>query len=159
MVHDGERARGSMRWTTRQAMAAGLAYFGVVFALGFVLGVLRTLFVLPLAGETAAVAIELPIILGLAWIACRRLVRRFRLPPMLAARLVMGVVAFGLLMIGELSLSVLLGGRGLAEHLALYQQIPHLLGLAGQVTFALFPIIQSCLTGNRDQARTSCHSG
>jgi hypothetical protein len=68
---------------------------------------------------------------------------------MLTSRLVMGMVAFGLLMIGEVSLSILLGGRSLAEHLALYRQIPHRLGLAGQVAFALFPVLQSWLTGRR----------
>lgn len=144
MIRD-EGAPGPMK----RAVAAGLAYFGIIFALGFVLGVLRTLFVLPLVGEMAAIIIELPIILGLAWIVCRRLVRQFRLPPVLAARLVMGMVAFALLMIGELSVSVLLGGRSLAEHLALYRQVPHLLGLAGQVAFALFPALQSWLTGRR----------
>jgi hypothetical protein len=144
MTHD-EGVPGSMK----RAVAAGFAYFGIIFTLGFVLGVLRTLFVLPLVGETAAVIIELPIILGLAWIVCRRLVRQFRLPPMLAARLVMGMVAFALLMIAELSVSVLLGARSPGEHLALYRQVPHLLGLAGQVAFALFPALQSWLTGRR----------
>lgn len=126
----------------QQAMKAGCLYFCAVFAIGFVLGVLRTVFVAPSLGETFAVAIELPVILSLAWVICRRLADRYAVKPRLADRLVMGGVAFFLLMLGELSISVLSGTRGLAGHLALYRQVAHLLGLAGQVLFGLFPVLQ-----------------
>ena len=38
---------------------------------------------------------------------------------------------------------MLLAGRSMAEHLALYSQLPHQLGLAGQMTFAMFPWVQA----------------
>jgi hypothetical protein len=69
---------------------AGLVYFGCVFAAGFVLGVLRTLFVVPRLGETFAVAMELPIILVVAWIACRGLTNHFVVPSRFVPRAVMG---------------------------------------------------------------------
>lgn len=55
----------------------------------------------------------------------------------------MGAIAFLLLMGAEAGLSTLLAGRTLAEHLALYSQLPHQVGLAGQLAFALFPWIQA----------------
>jgi hypothetical protein len=125
-----------------QSVIAGLAYFGCVFAAGFVLGVLRALFVVPRLGETFAVAMELPVILVVAWIACRWLTKHFVVRSRFVPRAVMGAVAFILLMIGELSTSLLLSDRGLTEHLRLYREASHMLGLAGQIAFALFPALQ-----------------
>ena len=41
----------------------------------------------------------------------------------------MGTTAFVFLMAGELSISLLLAGRSAAEHLQLYRQTSHMLGL------------------------------
>jgi hypothetical protein len=64
----------------------------------------------------------------------------------------MGAVAFALLMAGELSISVLLTGRSAAEHLQLYREVSHMLGLAGQLAFALFPVLQVWMNSNARQA-------
>ncbi|OGA99383.1 MAG: hypothetical protein A3E25_06855 [Burkholderiales bacterium RIFCSPHIGHO2_12_FULL_69_20] len=124
-----------------RTLLTGTAYFAAVFAAGFVLGVLRTLVLVSLLGELAAVLVELPLILAIAWLVCTRLLRRWPLSPPSAQG--MGAVAFLLLMGAEAGLSTLLAGRSLAEHLALYAQLPHQVGLAGQLAFALFPWIQA----------------
>jgi len=126
----------------RRPIIAGLAYFGCVFAAGFALGVVRTVFVVPLLGETVAVAMELPIVLAIAWIVSRWLTQRFEIPARLLPRAVMGTTAFILLMAGELSISLLLAGRDVNEHLQFYRESSHMLGLAGQIAFALFPVLQ-----------------
>lgn len=131
-----------MRSPVFPAALAAIAYFGAVFAAGFVLGTARVFVLLPRLGETAAIALELPIMLALSWIACRGLVARFEVPATLAARLAMGGLAFALLMIAELGVSTLLFGRSLGAHLDHYRQLPALLGLAGQIAFALFPVAQ-----------------
>ena len=94
-----------------QPVIVGLGYFGCVFAAGFALGALRMAFIVPLLGKTVAVAMELPIILVIAWFACRWLVNHFVVPSRLVSRAVMGTVAFALLMVGEGFLSLLLAGR------------------------------------------------
>jgi hypothetical protein len=53
-----------------------------------------------------------------------------------------GAVAFVLLMLAEAALSVGLSGRTVTEHLALYGEPAHLLGLAGQMAFATFPLMR-----------------
>jgi hypothetical protein len=126
----------------RHPIIAGMAYFGCVFAVGFVLGVVRTVFMVRLLGDTVAVALELPIILSVAWIVSRWLTRQHEVPCRLLPRAVMGATAFILLMVGELSISLLLAGRSLIEHLQLYRAASHLLGLTGQFAFALFPTLQ-----------------
>jgi hypothetical protein len=125
----------------KRALRTGTIYFVGVFAAGFVLGVLRTLLLAPLLGPLWAVLIELPVILGIAWLVCTRILRRSPLWPAAAAG--MGAVAFALLMLAESGLSMLLAGRSLAEHLALYAQLPHQLGLAGQLAFAVIPWMQA----------------
>jgi hypothetical protein len=136
----------------RKSILAGVAYFGCVFAAGFALGVLRTVLVVASVGETVAVALELPIILAIAWIACRWLINRLEVPSRLVSRAVMGAVAFVLLMAGELSISLLLAGRSAAEHLQLYREASHMLGLAGQLAFALFPVLQVWMNSDARQA-------
>jgi hypothetical protein len=123
------------------AVVAGAVYFAGVFAAGFGLGVLRTLLWAPALGPTLAVAVELPIILTIAWLACRRILRRW--PLRRGEAVAMGAGAFVWLMAAEAGVSMGLAGRSLGEHLSLYAQGPHLLGLGGQLAFACFPLIQT----------------
>jgi len=122
-------------------LIAGTVYVVAVFAVGFVLGVLRTLMLEPLLGPLAAVMVELPVILTIAWVVCTHILRRWPLSPSAAAG--MGAIAFSLLMLAEAGLSTLLAGRSLAEHLGLYTQLPHQVGLGGQFAFAFIPWIQA----------------
>jgi len=122
-------------------LLTGAVYVVAVFAAGFVLGVLRMLVLVPLLGALWAVLFELPVILTIAWLVCASILRRWPLSPLPAAG--MGAVAFMLLMLVEASLSNLLAGRSLTEHLDLYAELPHQLGLAGQLAFAVFPWIQA----------------
>lgn len=119
---------------------AALSYFGGVFALGFVLGVARTLFVEAGVSRLLGVALELPVMLAFSAWWCSRLLRQQAVPARVPARQQMGALAFALLMLAELLLSTLLAGRTLAEHLALYRQPSHQLGLAGQLVFGLMPL-------------------
>lgn len=126
----------------RHALPAALYYFLLVFAAGFALGILRTLVLAPVVGELAAVAIELPVMLAVSWWVCGFILRRIPVPAHTTARLLMGLVTFIFLLIAEAILSLTLGGLNLTQHLALYETAPVLLGLAGQVAFAAFPMLR-----------------
>jgi hypothetical protein len=121
------------------AIRAGVLYFAVVFAAGFALGTLRVLALAPALGETAAVALELPFMLAIAWLACRWIVRCLAVPATIPARAAMGTLAFALLISAELALAVALG-RSPGAALAALATTPGLLGLAGQIAFALMPL-------------------
>jgi len=116
---------------------AGLAYWAAIFALGFVLGALRVTVMVPLLGELAAVLAELPVMLAASWLWARVLVRRHRLGP--GAALVMGALAFLLLMGCEAALALGAFGQAPGQWLAGMGEAPGAIGLAGQVTFALLP--------------------
>ncbi len=126
----------------RTAASAGLAYVAIAFAAGFALGVLRVTLLVPRLGETTAVLVELPLMLALSWFACRSIVRRFAVPATIAARATMGSLAFALLLLAEAALGTLGLGRTISEHLASYQNLPERLGLAAQILFGLFPLLQ-----------------
>jgi hypothetical protein len=125
------------------SIRAGIAYFAAVFAMGFLLGVLRVFYVLPWIGETRAVMLELPVMLTGAWFVCRLLIARLKVPPLLRDRLSMGMLAFALILIAEVGVSMSLGGSTFAEHLASYRQLPAQLGAVAQLLTALYPAIQN----------------
>jgi hypothetical protein len=111
------------------------------------------LVLIPRFGDpVTAVILELPIMLTLSWLACRWLIARFDVPVSFSARLVMGGLAFMTLMIAELGVSIFGFGRTLSVHLEQYRQLPALLGLAAQLAFAAFPIVQATIV-----ARSNAH--
>lgn len=124
------------------ALKAGLSYFALVFAAGFLLGVARTLLIAPRTGELPAVALELPLILAVSWVACGWAIRRHDVAGGTGPRLVMGLASFVLLMAAELAVSTLIAGRSLDQHFALYRTAPVLLGLCGQLVYAAFPLVR-----------------
>ena len=125
------------------ALRAGLCYFAVVFAAGFVLGAVRELVLLAILGSTLAIVLEVPVMLPLSWLVCAWLVRRFSVPPSPSARITMGAVAFLLLIAAETVLGVVGFGRSLTEQLQTYRALGPALGLVAQIAFAAFPLIQA----------------
>jgi hypothetical protein len=124
-------------------LPAAIRYFLLVFAAGFVFGTIRTLTTADTPdARLVAVAIELPAIIAVSWFACRYAIRRHDVSARTTDRLVMGLIAFIILMLAELLLDFALAGRSVLDHFALYAQPAHMLGLAGQAVFALLPWIQ-----------------
>jgi hypothetical protein len=119
-------------------LRAAAAYWAAVFALGFVLGTIRVTWIVPLVGLLPANMIELPIILGGSWLAAGWVVRRFAIVRQGDA-LALGGLAFALLMVAECVLAAVLMDQTPAQWLAGLRQPHRLLGLAGQVVFALMP--------------------
>jgi hypothetical protein len=127
-------------------LRAAIAYWAVVFALGFVLGTIRVLWVIPLVGLLPATLMELPVMLVASWVASGWLMRRFAISQAYAA-LAMGGLAFALLMAAECALAVAMFGQTPAQWLTDLSQPHALLGLAGQVVFALMPWVRAVRHG------------
>lgn len=127
------------RWRT--ALVAGAGYFALVFALGFVLGTVRTIFVGGGGDRLLGVLIELPIMLAASWLLCAWIVRRFAVAAATGPRLAMGGLAFLLLMLAEMGLGALFG-RTPAQHLLLYREPSYAIGLLAQILFAAVPLAQ-----------------
>lgn len=126
------------------AVKAGLAYALLVFALAFATGAVRTILLAQDFGLTpvAAVLFELPVILLVAWIACRGVLRRMQIPARIDRRLVMGVVALVAIIALEFALAATMNSSSLAQFLADYRKPDVVLGLIGQIAFAAFPLVR-----------------
>jgi hypothetical protein len=123
-----------------RSFLVGTAYFSIVFAAAFALGVLRVMFVVPLVGNLLATLIELPFTLSISWFVCSWLVRTYGIST-LGQAVAVGAVAFALLMCAEAVGSILLFNSTLQNHIASYFTAAGALGLTGQVAFGAFPIL------------------
>ena len=117
---------------------AAIAYFAIIFALGFVLGTIRVLWLAPQVGETAASFAEIPLMLCASWFVARWLVSRHDITDGLQA-LAMGALAFAFLMVAELALGLTLFNMTAREWIANVTATPGLYGLIGQIVFGLIP--------------------
>ncbi len=124
------------------AAQAGALYFLIVFAGGFFLGTVRVAFIQPALGAVAAVALEMPLMLSIAWSTARIIISRLAIARSPMPRLVMGGLALALLLIAEfIGFASLMGTSG-AEYLAELTTHAGLIGLTGQVIFAIVPLAQ-----------------
>ena len=126
-----------------QVLWSGALYFAIVFIAAFALGVLRVTVIAPRLGDIKAVLIEVPIMLGIAWFVCSQVVHQFEVPSEWLPRLVMGTSAFLLLMVAEPSIAVFGLGRTLALYFGTFRSTAGIIGLLGQIAFALIPLVQS----------------
>ncbi|MBY0521448.1 MAG: hypothetical protein K2P79_13595 [Sphingomonas sp.] len=121
-------------------IVAGAVYFAAVFVVAFALGTVRTLWLAPAIGTTAAVLTELPLPLLTSFYVGRAIVRRW--PAMTRREAIgTGAIAFALLMSAELLLAVAAFGMTAVDWLGSLVRMPGPIGLAGQLGFALMPLI------------------
>lgn len=115
-------------------------YFLGIFTLGFLLGTIRITVLVPKIGATIAILIELPLILSVSWLFCGYLIRRFAIGRAWHVLLFSGAFAFILLFIAELSFSVFAFGQTPESFFAGFRTFHGLIGLLGQIIFALIPL-------------------
>jgi hypothetical protein len=124
----------------KRALIAATVYFLALFALGFVLGTIRVLFVAPQIGVLRATLLEVPAMLTAAFFLCRWTAARWQVSPALAARWVMGLWFLVLLALFETLLGVTVFGQTLDETWAGLATAAGLVGLTAQVIAALLPL-------------------
>jgi hypothetical protein len=124
----------------KHALIAATVFFLAVFALGFVLGTIRVVFVAPRVGQLAATLAEVPLMVSSAFFACRWAVRHWQVPHTGAARWAM-VSWFLVLLVGfETLLGAVLFGRTMADQWAALTTPAGLVGLSAQIVAALQPV-------------------
>jgi len=97
----------------KETLKAGVLYFALVFAAGFVLGTIRTLWVVPKLGVRTAELLEAPIMFGISIPAALWVVRHVQVPPLWSRRLAMGCIALGLMLVAEFAIGLWI--RGIAD--------------------------------------------
>jgi hypothetical protein len=90
-----------------------------------------------------ATLVELPMMLFVSWFVCAWIIRRLAVSKEHSPRIVMGLLAFVLLIAVEMVLGVIGFGRTLSDQLKAYQNTGPMLGLLAQLAFARFPLVQA----------------
>lgn len=99
-------------------LKAGLLYFVVVFGAGFVLGTIRTLWVVPSVGTRTAELMEMPFMLVVVILAAKFVIKHYNVTPAPILRLGIGLVAFVMLLATEFTVVLWLRGLSIGEYLA-----------------------------------------
>ena len=120
---------------------AAAAYFALVLGTGFVLGTIRVPFLVPRLGERYAELLEMPIMFVVVVMAARYVVRRFRLPPRLSVRLLVGFTALLISVVAELLLAATLQDLSVGQYLASRDPLSGSVYLFVLLLFALMPCI------------------
>lgn len=131
-------------------LAAGGTYFLGVFACGFLLGVGRALWLVPRVGERWAELIEIPIMLGVIYLAARWVSRRFSLRTHgRLAQAGAGLLGLILLLAAELGFVLQLRGLSLAQYLEGRDPVSGTAYALSLLLFAAMPVLVS--RGRRPQ--------
>jgi hypothetical protein len=113
--------------------AAGL-YFAIVFGIGFVLGTLRVLFLLPRFGTRWAELIEMPFMFIAIVLGARLTVRHFRLQTVPLVSIALGLISLCLVLVMEFSVVLWLRGMTFSDYLA--ERDP----VSGTVYYLMLPL-------------------
>ncbi len=123
-------------------------YFVFIFAIGFALGVLRVLLLVPSLGARNAELLEIPIMLVAIYFVARWVATKATSQRQAYG---VGVLALAMLLTAEVALAAILFGKSPAE--ALFHKDP-LSGTAYYMSLAVFALMPGWLTGNRPLPRS-----
>ena len=126
---------------TMRTLKAGALYFALVFGAGFVLGTIRTVWVVPRVGTRMAELMEMPIMLAVTILAARWTVLHQAVPHALSSRLAMGCVALFLMLLAEFGLALWLRGLSIGQNVATRDPVSGTVYYLMLVVFAAMPFL------------------
>ncbi len=124
----------------KQIFKAGLAYFAIVFVVGFVLGTIRTLWVVPFVGVRMAELAESPVMIAVSVLAARWVARRVGLPTSWPKRVASGLVALGLMLFAEFGFVLWVRGLTIRQYWESRDPVSGTVYLVSLAMFAVIPI-------------------
>lgn len=131
-----------------QVLIRAGVYFALVFCVGFVLGFVRVLWIVPSLGERNAELIETPLMLGASFIFARFVVHRFPGRTRIE-HLASGAIALGILLAFEFTVVLGLRGLSVSEYFSSRDPVAGSVYAVSLVVFALLPWL---VAGNRNGA-------
>lgn len=119
---------------------AGVIYFVVVFTLGFVLGTIRTLWVVPALGARNAELAEAPVMVLMSFLVARWIVSRWLHSLTSVGRLAAGLIALTLMVTTEFTVVLWIRGLTIREYWATRDPVSGTVYVISLVLFALMPL-------------------
>lgn len=130
--------------TTRfhTVFAAALAYFGIVFGAGFLLGSIRVPLLVPRIGERYAELAEMPLMFVVIFLAAGHVLSRFSRIRTTGSCFLVGFIALTMLVLAEFLLAVAMAGRGVGTYIASRDPVSGSVYLGMLVLFAVMPVLR-----------------
>jgi hypothetical protein len=122
-------------------LEASAVYFALVFAVGFVLGTIRTPWVVPRVGARKAELMEMPIMLVVIIMAARWTVLHLAMPPMLSARIGIGCIALVLMLVAEFGFVRWIRGLSIKQNFATRDPVSGTAYYLMLIVFAATPLL------------------
>ena len=122
-----------------RTLQAALAYFAVVFAARFLLGVFRQVWAVPRVGVTGGALIEAPLLLAVMYLAAAWAVKREHVPAAARYRLSLGAVALTLQLIAEWAVALSIRQQSLTEYVGSRGLIGGLIYVLVLLVYLLLP--------------------
>jgi hypothetical protein len=120
-----------------RTLKAGVIYFLLVFAVGWIFGPIRELWAVPHFGRMAAMLSEAVIMLIAMIVAARW----FDVPQTLPTTILMGLVAIGLLLPAEIAGALWVRRVSLQDYVANFATVPGVISLLMFLLFGAMPTI------------------
>jgi uncharacterized membrane protein len=127
----------------------GALYFAVVFTAGFVLGTIRTFWLVPLLGVRLAELAEAPIMLVVVVLSARLIVRRHAELRSWGEWLGVGLLALALMLLVEFTAVLWLRGLSLEQYFATLDPVSGTVYYVLLALFAILPALVSWRRGSR----------
>ena len=127
----------------KETLKAGVVYFALVFAAGFVLGTIRTLWVVPRLGVRTAELAEAPIMFCISILAARWVVGYFQFSPLRSGRLAVGFIALGLMLLADFTLGLWIQGTTPRQYFAARDPVSGTVYFLTLGAFAVIPMFVS----------------
>lgn len=123
-----------------RTLKAGVLYFAIVFSAGFILGTIRTLWIVPRLGAKTAELIESPFMVVISFAAARAIIRRMAFSFVISQRLAMGLIALVLMLLAEFSFVLWLRGLTLSQYFATRDPVSGSAYYFALLLFAIAPL-------------------
>ena len=122
-------------------LKAGVIYFLLLFALGWILGPMGELWAVPRFGRMTALLVEAIIMLIAMIVAAGWVTLRFDVPQTLGSTIPVGLVALAILAPAEIAGVLWVRGQSLQDYTASFVTAPGVISLVMFVLFAVMPTV------------------
>lgn len=124
----------------KQILKSGVSYFAFVFVVGFLLGIIRTVWVVPWVGVRTAELAEAPVMVAVSVFAARSVSRGIGFPADWPKRLTSGLVALGLMLVAEFGFVLWVRGLTIREYIESRDPISGAVYFVALGVFGLIPL-------------------
>jgi hypothetical protein len=123
-----------------QIVKAGAIYFALVFGVGFMLGTIRVLWLVPAVGTRTAELLEMPVMLTVIILSARWVVRHFSMPYTASSRLGMGGIALALFLLLDFTVVLWIRGLSLSQYIESFDPVAGTAFFVMLGVFAVMPL-------------------